>query len=372
MDHKRLSVMHSLIEIDPQKAGLDGSLLSKAIDFAIKNESSMDRNIGAALEKGHFEEPWPIGKTIGPVKSRKAGSGVILRSGQLVKTWGDTEYVDMTFSISKSYLSLCMGIAVKDGIIPDIHAPIKDIVKDGGFDSEQNKDITWAHMLQLTSEWEGTLWDKPDWIDHYRDVMGDTTHAEKRGSKRTLQPPGIYWEYNDVRVNQLSFALMKAFGRSLPEVLQERIMGPIGATKTWEWHGYENSWLEFNGKKIQSVSGGAHWGGGLWISTKDHARVGQLMLNKGRWNDEEIIPENWIAECTTPCSIAPFYGYLWWLNDVRNGLLSGTPKSAYCAMGVGTQIIYVDPENDLVVVARWIEQDKVSEFLRMVLASIEK
>ena len=70
--------------------------------------------------------------------------------------------------------------------------------------------------------------------------------------------------------------------------------------------------------------------------------------------------------------IAPFYGYLWWLNDSRNGLLSGTPKSAYCAMGVGTQIIYVDPENDLVVVARWIEQDKVSEFLRMVLASIEK
>ena len=94
-----------------------------------------------------------------------------------------------------------MGIAVKDGIIPDIHAPIKDIVKDGGFDSDQNKDITWAHMLQLTSEWEGTLWDKPDWIDHYRDVMGDTTHAKKRGRKRILQPPGTYWEYNDVRVN---------------------------------------------------------------------------------------------------------------------------------------------------------------------------
>jgi len=141
--------MHSLIEIDPPKAGMDGSLLSKAIDFAIENESSMDRNIGAALEKGHFEEPWPIGKTIGPVKSRKAGSGVILRSSQLVKTWGDVEYVDMTFSISKSYLSLCIGIAVKDSIIPDIHAPITDIVKDGGFDSNQKRDITWAHMLQL-------------------------------------------------------------------------------------------------------------------------------------------------------------------------------------------------------------------------------
>jgi len=363
--------MQSFIVTDPEKVGVEGELLSKAIDFAIKNESTMDRDIGAALEQGHFKEPWPIGKTIGPVKTRKSGSGAILRRGQLIKTWGDVDYVDMTFSISKSYLSLCMGIAVKDGIIPDINAPVKNIVKDGGFDTEQNKGITWAHMLQLTSEWEGTLWDKPDWIDHYRDVIGASSHSEKKGSKRKLQPPGTYWEYNDVRVNRLSLALMYAFGCSLPEVLKERIMDPIGASDTWEWHGYENSWLEVNGQKIQSVSGGAHWGGGLWISSLDHARVGQLMLNKGSWNGHEIIPEKWVNECLTPCPLAPFYGYLWWLNDPQNGMLPGAPKSAYFAMGVGTQIIYVDPENDLVIVARWIEKEKTTEFVRMVLASIK-
>ena len=363
--------MQSFNVIDPKNAGVQEKLLSKAIDFAIKNESTMDRDIGAALEQGHFEEPWPIGKTIGPVKTRKSGSGAILRKGQLIKTWGDVDYVDMTFSISKSYLSLCMGIAVKDGIIPDINAPVKNIVKDGGFDTEQNKGITWAHMLQLTSEWEGTLWDKPDWIDHYRDVIGASSHSEKKGSKRKLQPPGTYWEYNDVRVNRLSLALMYAFGCSLPEVLKERIMDPIGASDTWEWHGYENSWLEVNGQKIQSVSGGAHWGGGLWISSLDHARVGQLMLNKGSWNGHEIIPEKWVNECLTPCPLAPFYGYLWWLNDPQNGMLPGAPRSAYFAMGVGTQIIYVDPENDLVIVARWIEKEKTTEFVRMVLASIK-
>ena len=104
-----------------------------------------------------------------------------------------------------------MGIAVNDGIIPDIHSPIRNIVKDGGFDTEQNKNITWAHMLQLTSEWEGTLLGKPDWIDHYRDVIGNSVHSDKRGSKRELQSPGTYWEYNDVRVNRLSLALMHAF-----------------------------------------------------------------------------------------------------------------------------------------------------------------
>ena len=264
-----------------------------------------------------------------------------------------------------------MGVAVNDGIIPDVHAPIRTIVKDGGFDSEQNKNITWAQMLQLTSEWEGTLWDKPDWIDHYRDVIGDSQNLDKRGSKRSLQPPGTYWEYNDVRVNRLSLALMHAFGRPLPEVLKERIMDPIGASETWEWHGYDNSWLNINGKRLQSVSGGAHWGGGLWINSLDHARVGQLMLNKGQWNGVEIISEKWINECLTPCPIASFYGYLWWLNDSKRGMFPGAPHSAFCAMGVGTQIIYIDPENDLVIVARWIEKEKVPEFVRMVLASIE-
>ena len=81
------------------------------------------------------------------------------------------------------------------------------------------------------SEWEGTLWDKPDWIDRYINVMGHPHHSEKKGSKRPLQEPRTYWEYNDVRANKFSFALMMAFGRPLPEILKERIMDPIGATQ---------------------------------------------------------------------------------------------------------------------------------------------
>ena len=98
---------------------------------------------------------------------------------------------------------------------------------------------------------------------------------------------------------------MRTFGRPLPEVLKETIMDPIGTSNTWEWHGYENSWVELNGRKIQSVSGGAHWGGGLWINSMDHARIGQLMLNKGQWADAEIIPKEWIDQCLTPCALAP-------------------------------------------------------------------
>lgn len=146
-------------------------------------------------------------------------------------------------------------------------------------------------------------------------------------------------------------------------------MEPIGTTDTWSWHGYKNSWVEIEGKKLQSVSGGGHWGGGVWISTKDLARVGQLMLNKGYWNDKEIIPKIWIEESTKPCPLASNYGYLWLIKDPKNGLFPGAPQSAFFAMGVGIQVMYVDPENDIVIIVRWMEKDKVIKFTRLVLES---
>lgn len=356
--------------ISAEKAGFYPPRLDAAVQFAVENESGMKRDIGAALKEGHFKEPWPIGKTIGPVKNRADPSGIILRNGKLVTKWGDIERIDMTFSISKSYLALCAGIAVADGLIPDVNAPVRDLVRDGGFSSAQNRDITWAQLLQLTSEWEGTLWDKPDWIDHNRIVNGNLASGPQKGVPRQMQKPGTHWEYNDVRVNRLSLALMYVFRRPLSEVLKERIMDPIGASDTWEWHGYDNSWLEMDGRTIQSVSGGAHWGGGLWISALDHARVGQLMLNKGMWNGKRILSAAWIKACITPCPIAPGYGYLWWLNSQDNKMIPAASNSVFFALGVGSQLLYIDPDNDLVIVVRWIEKDSIDGFVERVLASL--
>lgn len=87
-------------------------------------------------------------------------------------------------------------------------------------------------MLQLTSEWDGTLWDKPIWIDHYRNVTGHPHHSEKKGSKRLLQELRTYWEYNDVRINKFPFALLMVFCQPLPEILKEWIMDLTRATQT--------------------------------------------------------------------------------------------------------------------------------------------
>ena len=150
----------------------------------------------------------------------------------------------------------------------------------------------------MTSEWTGELWGKPDQVDHNRDLTMRPSDNETKGTARRLEKPGSHWEYNDVRVNRLALALLRAAKRPLPELLKERIMGPIGASQTWEWHGYKNSWIELNGKQVQSVSGGSHWGGGLFISSLDQARVGLLMLNHGWWNGKQLLSEYYINAWT--------------------------------------------------------------------------
>lgn len=80
---------------------------------------------------------------LGPYKDWAATSGLILRHGYIVAEWGDTRRVDMTFSVAKSYLSTVAGLAFDRGLIPDVNRPVRELVRDGGFDSDHNAQITW-------------------------------------------------------------------------------------------------------------------------------------------------------------------------------------------------------------------------------------
>ena len=181
-----------------------------------------------------------------------------------------------------------------DGLIRDLDEPVGSTVHDEGFEGPHNDKVTWRHLLQNTSEWEGTLFGKSDVIDRNRDLAVEG--KGRKGDARALHAPGTYWEYNDVRVNRLSLALLRRFRCPLPDVFAERIMGPIGASPDWSWHGYRTSSVEVDGRMIESVSGGTHWGGGMLIHAEDQARLGLLMLRRGEWNGNRILPENWIAQ----------------------------------------------------------------------------
>ena len=338
--------------------------LAEAVALAEANESSFPRDLRAYLEAGHFDPP-PHNAVIGPIFPRGAPNGLILRHGQRLAGWGDTWQADMTFSAAKSYLSLIAGIAQMDGLLPDLDEPVRARVDDGGFESDQNSDITWRHLLTNTSEWEGELWGKADSIDRGRDLARE---GAPRRMDRALERPGTYWEYNDVRVNRLSLSLLHLFRRPLPEIFAERILDPIGGSRDWVWYPYDNAWIVLAGRRLPSVPGGSHWGGGLRIHAEDQARIGQLVLQQGSWDGEQIIPAEWIAQSLEPCALNPSYGFLWWLNGA--GRWPGAPADSVFAMGAGGNVTWIWPGEDVVAVLRWVHPDAVGPFCAKVMAAL--
>lgn len=338
----------------PEEMGLRPDLIAEAVEYARTHDSR-----AVAYDFSGHEETF--GPLLGPLPASRGGpGGLILRHGYIVAEWGDIQRPDLCFSVTKSFVSTMVGLAVDRGRIRSVHDPVRDYVRDGKFDSPHNRQITWQHLLQQTSEWEGSLFRMSDTADFY--------HRRSRTVGR--QPVGTYYEYNDVRVNLTSYAALMVWKRALPDVLKELVMDPIGASDTWTWHGYRTSDVEIDGRLINSVSGGGHWGGGLWISARDMARFGYLFLRDGKWNGRQLISDDWIQMATTPSELRSNYGYMWWLTP-EEGAAPGTPAKVFSARGYGSNVIWIDKEHDLVAVLRWFGGDGREFFGPLVRAAAE-
>ncbi len=341
----------------PEEVGMNAERLAEAIAFAESHETTKPMDFS--------DQETIFGRLLGPIPDERAHTnGLVIRHGYIVAEFGDTTKVDPTYSAAKSYLATLAGLAVDRGLIRDLQDPVRLYVDDGGYDSPQNEQVTWHHHLQQTSEWEGELWDRK------HDFVGTERFGQGERGSRELQTPGTYYEYNDVRINRLALSLMRVFGRPLPEVLKEEIMDPIGASDTWRYLGYENSWVDIDGQRMQSVTGGTRWGGGIWINSYDHARFGLLMLRSGKWRDRVLISEQWMERATTRGDVGPDYGYLWWLNS-EGRAWPDAPRTAYRASGHGSNTVWIDPEHDLVVVWRWHQGLASNEFYRQIIEAIE-
>jgi len=347
----------------PKEVKIKKAELEKAVSFAEENEYSGSRDLRIAIVKGFEREPYH--QILGPTKKRGGPAGMILKGGYIIAKWGDTKRVDMTFSVTKSFLSTMAGLAEDKGLIANTNDKAGNYIWDGTFDSEHNSKITWEHLLQQNSAWSGELWGGKDWADRPSREGGiDDWKFEKP------KEPGTVMEYNDVRVNVLAYALTHVWRKPMPLVLKENVMDKIGASTTWRWHGYDHAWTEIDGLKMKSVTGGGHSGAGLFISAEDMARFGLLFLNDGKWKDEQIISENWIEKAITPSKPNVNYGYMWWLNKKGSRHWEGLSENIYYAAGFGGNFIVIDRENDIVVVTRWLEPNKIGELITLVNASL--
>ena len=344
----------------PADAGFDAAKITEAIAFAQQQESTSPRDLAVAHYLQWGREPYDI--PVGPFKERGPATGLIIHKGYIVAEWGEPSRVDMTFSVTKSFVSTVVGLAFDRGLLRDVHERVSVAVPIPEFASAHNRTITWDHLLRQTSDWEGTLWSKPDWADR---PQGEPS----TWMTRPRNAPGTVYKYNDVRVNALALAALHVWRRPLPEVLREHIMEPIGASRTWQWHGYDNAWVNIDGVMMQSASGGGHWGGGMFISAEDMARFGLLTLRGGTWGDKQLLSAQWITQARTPGTANPGYGYMnYFLNTDRKALPSA-PAEAWYHLGNGANVIYCDPVNDLVVVTRWIQSNALDGLVQRVLAS---
>ncbi|MBN8838319.1 MAG: serine hydrolase [Sphingobacteriia bacterium] len=364
--------------------GLDSAKIAEAIQFAIANEAKLPRNQELAQAMSFGKEPFSDG--IGPFAERGAPTGVIVYKGYIIAEWGEPNRPDQTHSVTKSFLSAVIGLAYDKGMIKNLDDAIAGYVPliepyneqvyrspdDIGrpqlinlFASAHNQKITWDHMLRQTSDWEGTLWGKPDWADRPADKPNEWL-------TRLRNEPGAVWKYNDTRVNALALAATCVWHKPLPDVLRENIMQPIGASNSWHWTGYRNSWIVLDGKLIQSVSGGGHFGGGMFINAYDMARFGWLTLNKGNWNGKQLLSEKWLQMATTPTKANPGYGFMNYFLNTEKKLLPSASEEVFVHIGNGTNMIYVDRKHELVAVVRWIENNAMDGFVKRLLSAFDK
>jgi hypothetical protein len=349
---------------------LDAAKLKQAVDFAIQSERQYPpefakvadiRDLRMTVPLEYAKEPFNT--PIGPLKPHAPANGVILRHGYIVAEWGATRDVDMTFSVSKTFLSSVAGVAFDHGLIKNVNDRVIDYVRPTpDFMLAHNQPITWDNMLRQDSGWIGTLWGKPWWADR----PGKNAWDELA---KGPPPVGQEWKYNDVRVNALALALTYLWKRPLPEVLKQYVADPIGMSGDWHWEGYDNSWAVIGGKPIHVVSGGGHWGGGMFISARDEARMGLLGLNDGKWQGKQILSDRWVAMAKTPTGPNPNYGFCNWYLNTDKKMYPDARADSVTYIGDGANEIFIDYQHDMVAVVRWIDGGKMKDFVRLLVAA---
>lgn len=260
------------------------------------------------------------------------GGVLVLKDGKiLLERYGlgnteDTRWV--SFSMTKSIVSLLTGAALHDGYINSIDDPVTDYLpqlKGSSYDG-----VSIKHVLQMAS---GT-----DWNEDYADPRSDVATSPNdmlelmrfMGSKPRVAPPGERFNYNTGETNLAGAIVRAAIGNNLAAYLSEKIWKPWGmeADATWISHG---------------PNGGELGGCCIAPTLRDWGRLALLVLNDGVLHDgTRVVPEGWIAESTTPSPGSDNYGYLWWLNG------DGT----FRASGIFGQGIYFNPQDDLTIVVQ--------------------
>jgi CubicO group peptidase (beta-lactamase class C family) len=270
-----------------------------------------------------------LGGVRADAEARDSDCIAVVKDGLLVEqaTWNGTTVDDdhEAFSVSKSITSTLVGIAEGQGFLSVDEPAATYLTEWQGTPSES---VTIRNLLANDSgrEYEFTT----DYVGMAAQAPDKTAFALGLGQSH---PPGERWEYNNSAIQTLEAVLERATGQDVEAFARESLFQPIGMTSTIRRDDAGNP-LTFMGTQASCL---------------DLARFGYLFLRGGRWEDRQVVPEEWVVDATTPSQpLQPNYGYLWWLNEDGDPQWSDLPEDAYAAIGLGGQVVLVVPSWDLV------------------------
>jgi len=276
----------------------------------------------------------------------------------LEQYWNNYTPLSMSnsFSMSKSIISLLIGCAITDGYIKNVNEPVSDFLPQ--WTSYQGKTLTIKDLLTMSA---GVQWD-----ESYSSLFSKTTEAyygkdlqKLVSTEKLIEKPGVRFNYQSGVTQILAFLLQKATDKTISDYASEKIWTPIQAEQDALWsldhkNGIEKGYCCFN------------------TNARDFARLGQLILNKGMWDGDQVVDSNYIREATTPATwlkytrklkpgettLRPtipcsFYGYQFWLANYQ-GL-----KIIYLKGMLGQYIIAI-PQLDAVIVRLGKKRDTES------------
>lgn len=316
-----------------------------AEDRIVSNFSHMDTLFLTRPMQGGTPVPLPEGAPAAMpegfdawTETRRVTAIVVLHAGEVVyedyRLGTGRDDLRVSWSMAKSALSLLLGTLVADGTIPDLDAPVTQyapLLRGSAYDGATIRDV-----LRMSS---GVRFNE-DYMDFWSDInrmgrvlaLGGSMDGFAAGLTARRGAPGSDWQYVSIDTHVIGMVIRAATGRSIPDLMQERLFQPLGLDRAPYY--------------ITDGEGVAFVLGGLNLTTRDFARIGQLVLQDGQWQGQQLVPAEWIAESTAPGPHAAEegtgYGYQWWLPP------EARPGEAW-ARGVYGQDIWIDRARDVVI-----------------------
>ncbi|HTO14364.1 MAG TPA: serine hydrolase [Edaphocola sp.] len=297
---------------------------------------------------------YKTGKTIEPkwdnnttlrsyIKENRIGGLLVIKDNKIrLEAYGhgiNSNNLWTSFSVAKSISSLLVGVALKEGAIESLDDSLGKYIPE--FKAYDYGNVSVRQLLSMTS---GIEWNE-DYADTNSDVAqmyqkpceGNEAHIiSYMKTLKAAYKPGEKWNYSTGETDLVGILIQKATGKTLAEYLSEKIWKPMGMQHCAYWLSDECSGMNIGGS-------------GLSASLRDYARLGTLMLNKGKINNESIVAEDWLKDATSILfqtnKNGGGYGYLWWCN----------PDGSYAAHGIFGQLLYINPAENLIItqVAAW-------------------